>query len=109
MERFATEMTVCMEKAIVEGFRIEDGSLSEGAGRRAGSAPASGLLAEPASILPVLTAAGPGIAGVVRDVPPGALVRIILPIARRQLDFKLVELVPLSVGALSLWYGEQLL
>src|SRR5438876_11202233 len=104
-------MTVCMEKAILDGFesRIEDGSLSKGAGRRAGSAPASGLLAEPASILPVLTAAGPGIAGVGRGVPPAAMLRSVLPIARGELDFELVELVPLSVGALSLWYGEQLL
>src|SRR5256885_4137527 len=77
--------------------------------RPASSAPASGLLAEPASILAVWTAAGPGVAGIVGSVPPGALVRIILPIARRELDFKLVELVPLSVGALPLRYREQLL
>src|SRR5207248_8178427 len=73
------------------------------------SAPAPGLLAEPASILPVRAAAGPGIAGIVRSVPPGALVRGILAIARGELDLKLVELVPLSVGTLPLRYREQLL
>ena len=73
------------------------------------SAPAPGLLAEPASILPVLTTARPGIAGVVRRVPPGAVLRILLTIARGELDFKLIELVPLSIGALPLWYREQLL
>jgi len=67
------------------------------------------LFAEAASILAVWAAAGPGIAGVVRGVPPGALLRIVRSITRSELDFKLVELVPLSVGALSLWYGEQLL
>src|SRR5439155_8904376 len=42
-------------------------------------------------------------------VPPGALLRIVRSIARSELDFKLVELVPLSVGTLPLRYREQLL
>src|SRR6185295_18004590 len=50
-----------------------------------------------------------GIAARVRRVPPGALIRSVLPIARSELDFKLVELVPLSVGTLPFWYREQLL
>jgi len=100
-----------METAMSDGleFRIESASLSKGIGRQAISAPAPGLLAEPASILPVWAAAGPGIAGVVRGVPPGALVRSVLSISRSELDFKLVELVPLSVGTLPLRYREQLL
>jgi hypothetical protein len=104
-------MTVCMETAMADGleFRIEEGSLSKGAGRPASSAPAPGLFAEPASILAVLAAAGPGIAGGGRGVPPGAVLRILLAITRSELDFKLVELVPLSVGTLPLRYREQLL
>src|SRR6267378_5090834 len=102
-------MTVCMETPMADGleFRIEDGSLSRGTGRPI-SAPAPGLLAEPASILAVWAAAGPGIAGVVGRVPP-ALVRSVLSIARSELDFELVQLVPLGVGALPLRYREQLL
>ncbi|TMH39568.1 MAG: hypothetical protein E6H56_11680 [Betaproteobacteria bacterium] len=105
-----TEMTVCMETAMADGleFRIEGASLSKGIGRQAISAPAPGLLAEPASILPVWTAAGPWIAGVARGVPP-ALLRSVLSISRSELDFKLIELVPLSVGTLPLRYREQLL
>src|SRR5207245_1837176 len=94
-------MTVCMETAMADGleFRIEGASLSKGIGRQAISAPAPGLLAEPASILPVWTAAVPWIAGVARGVPP-ALLRSVLSISRSELDFKLIELVPLSVGTL---------
>jgi hypothetical protein len=102
-------MTVCIERAVADGSRIEDGPLSNGAGRRARSAPASGLLAEPASILPVRAAAGPWIARVVRGDPPAALLRSVLPIARSELDFKLVDLVPLGFGSLPLRYGEKLL
>src|SRR5437899_6535828 len=102
-------MTVCMETAMADGlkFRIEGASLSKGIGRQAISAPAPGLLAEPASVLAVWTAAGPWIAGVARGVPPGAVLRSVLSIARSELDFKLVELVPLSVGTLPLRYREQ--
>ena len=67
------------------------------------------MFAEAASILAVWAAAGPGIAGVVRGVPPGTLLRIVRSIARSELDFKLVELVPLSVSTLPLRYREQLL
>jgi len=91
------------------GFRIEDGSRSKGAVRPATSAPAPGLFAEPASILAVWAAAGPGIAGGGLGVPPGALLRSFLSIARGELDFKLVDLVPLGFGSLPLRYREQLL
>jgi hypothetical protein len=68
------------------------------------------LFAEPASILAVWTAApGPGIAGVGRGVPTGALLRSVLSIARGELDFKLIDLVPLGLGSLPLGYREQLL
>ena len=43
------------------------------------------------------------------DVPPGALLRSLLPIARGELDFKLIDLVPLGFGSLPLRYREQLL
>ena len=45
----------------------------------------------------------------VGDVPPGALVRSLLPIARSELDFKLIDLVPLGLGSLPLRYREQFL
>jgi hypothetical protein len=43
------------------------------------------------------------------DVPPGALLWSLLSIARGELDFKLIDLVPLSFGSLPLRYREQLL
>src|SRR6266480_3992615 len=102
-------MTVCMGTAIADGLEFSfRRQLPVLGSRPATSAPAPGLLAEPASILAVWTAAGPWIAGVVGRVPP-ALVRSVLSIARSELDFELVELVPLSVGALPLRYREQLL
>src|SRR5260221_14473397 len=103
-------MTVCMEAATAEGwgFRIDDGSRSRGAVRPAPSARALGLFAEPASILAVWAAAGPGIAGGGLGVPPGALLRSFLSIARGELDFKLVDLVPLGLGSLPLRYSDQL-
>src|SRR5438309_2300797 len=103
-------MTVCMRTAIADGLEFSyRRRLPVQGSRLERSAPAPGLLAEPASILPVWAAAGPGIAGIVRGVPPAALLRTVLSIARSELDFKLIELVPLSVGALPLRYGEQLL
>ena len=53
--------------------------------------------------------AGPGMTRGVGHVPPGALVRSLLAIARGELDFKLVDLVPLGFGSLALRYREQLL
>jgi hypothetical protein len=44
-----------------------------------------------------------------RGVPPGAMLRRLLPIARSELDFKLIELVPLGFGSLPLRYREQFL
>src|SRR5882762_2048156 len=102
-------MTVCMETAMADGLEFSFLKTAAVRGSRpATAAPPPGLLAEPASILAVWAAAGPGIAGVVGRVPP-ALVRSVLSIARRELDCELVQLVPLGVGTLPLRYREQLL
>src|SRR3977135_3916810 len=94
-------MTVCMETAMADGLEFSFLKTAAVRGSRpATSAPAPGLLSEPASILAVwAAAAGPWIAGVVGRVPP-ALVRSVLSIARSELDFELVQLVPLGVGTL---------
>jgi len=80
-----------------------------GAGWPRISAPAPGPIAESATVLAVGAAAGLGIARGDRGVPPGTLPRRLLSIARSELDLKLVDLVPLSVGSLPLRYREQLL
>src|SRR5712671_5201740 len=77
--------------------------------RTGSSAPAPGSVAEPAAVLSVGAAAGLGIARGDRGVPSGTLPRRLLSIARSEFDFKLVDLVPLSVGSLPLRYREQLL
>src|SRR5229473_2518194 len=77
--------------------------------RTGSSAPAPGSVAEPAAVLSVGAAAGLGIARGDRGVPPGTLARRLLSIAQSELDLKLVDLVPLSVGSLPLRYREQLL
>src|SRR6266852_3616568 len=83
--------------------------LSSGSRPAGNSAPATGPVAEPATVLAVGAAAGLGIARGDRGVPPGTLPRRLLSIARSELDLKLVQLVPLSVGSLPLRYREQLL
>ena len=42
-------------------------------------------------------------------VPPSAVLRCLLSIARSELDFKLIELIPLGFGSLPLRYREQFL
>src|SRR5258706_12584154 len=80
-----------------------------GGGRGGSSAPATGSIAEPATVLAVrAAAAGLGIALGDRGVPPGTLPRRLLSIARSELDLELVDLVPLSVGSRPLRYPEQL-
>jgi hypothetical protein len=61
--------------------------------------------------LPALRAAtGPGMTGGgCGSVSPSALVRRLRSIGGRELDFKLVNLIPLGVGSPALRYREQLL
>src|SRR5258706_4242620 len=103
-------MMPCMERAIADGLEAVSKTAPRpaGAGRAGSSAPAPGPVAEPAAVLAVGAPAGLGIACVDRGVPPGTLPRSLLSIARSELDFKLVDLVPLSVGSLALPYREQL-
>src|SRR5437867_6244530 len=102
-------MTVCMETADGSQFGSKTAPCPAGAGWEEGSAPAPGFIAEPAALLAVRVAAGPGMTRGIGDVPAGALLRCLLSIARSELDFKLIELVPLGFGSLPLRYREQLL
>jgi hypothetical protein len=54
-------------------------------------------------------AAGPGMARGHRGISPRALLRSLRSIARSELDFKLVDLVPLGFASLSLGNREKLL
>src|SRR5260370_39452415 len=101
----------CMERALTDGLGLvsKTAPYPAGAGRPGSSAPATGSIAEPATVLAVRAAAGLGIARGDRGVPPGTLPRSLLSIARSELDLELVDLVPLSVGSLPLRYREQLL
>jgi len=55
-------------------------------------------------------ATGPGLtAGSCRGVPRSALVQGLLPICGGELNFKLMDLIPLGVSALALRYRQQLL
>src|SRR6266568_2790957 len=99
----------CMQTADSSQFVSKTAPYPAGGRRQEGSAPAPGLVAEPATLLAVRVAAGPGMTRGVGDVPPGALVRSLLPIARSELDFKLIDLVPLGLGSLPLRYREQFL
>ena len=44
-----------------------------------------------------------------RGVSPSALLQRLLPIGRGELDFKLMDLIPLLVSALALRYRQKLL
>src|SRR3989442_914905 len=103
------EMTVCMETADGSQFGSKTAPCPTGAGWEEGSAPAPGFIAEPAALLAVRVAAGPGVPRGRGSVPPGALLRCVLSIARSELDFKLIELVPLGFGSLPLRDREQFL
>jgi len=74
------------------------------------SARAPGFIAE-FELPPALRAAtGLGLTRGVGDIPPRALLlRSLRPIARSELDFKLVELIPLRFGPPRLRYREELL
>src|SRR5882672_1262252 len=100
-------MTVCMETADGSQFGSKTAPCPTGAGWEEGSAPAPGFIAEPAALLAMRIAAGPPRCR--RGVPPGAVLRCLLSIARSELDFKLIELVPLGFGSLPLRYREQFL
>src|ERR1700716_923750 len=98
-------MTVCMETADGSQFGSKAAApCPTGAGGEEGSAPAPGFIAEPAALLAMRVAAGPPRCR--GDVPPGALLRCLLSIARSELDFKLIELVPLGFGSLPFRYRE---
>src|SRR5260221_1520999 len=101
----------CMERALTDGLGLVSkiAPYPAGAGRPRSSAPATGSIAKPATVLAVRAAAGLGIARGDRGVPPGTLPRRLLSIARSELDLELIQLVPLGVGSLPLRYGEQLL
>src|SRR5882672_2848679 len=103
-------MMACMETSrwVVVSYRRRLPVQRAPAGRK-GSAPAPGFVAEPATFLAVRVAAGPGMTRGVGAVPAVALLRSLLSIAGRELDFKLIELVPLGFGSLPLRYREQLL
>jgi hypothetical protein len=62
----------------------------------------------PERLLALLAAAGP-VTRVHGGVPPGALVRSVLSIARSEPDLELVDLIPLRFGPLPLRYREELL
>src|ERR1700693_1978301 len=61
-------------------------------------------------LLTLRAAAGPRLTGGgYRGVSPSALLRSLLAIGGRELDFKLMDLIPLSISALTLRYRQKLL
>jgi hypothetical protein len=63
----------------------------------------------PEGLLAWCAATGLGMIPGVGSVPPHALLRSLLSIARSELDFKLVDLIPLGFASLPFRYREELL
>jgi hypothetical protein len=74
----------------------------------------SWLVKFPGGPFPLLAAARSVTSGLVAGcrrltLPPYVRVRGVLPVGRRQLDFELVDFIPLFVGSLALRYREEFL
>jgi hypothetical protein len=79
---------------------------------QSGRAAPGSLVEFPGRLFPLRASARPVAPALIvgrRGFPPGALVRSVLPIGGSQLDFELIDFIPLGVGSLALRYREEFL